>query len=249
MRICTWNIQLGLRLGEVLDAVGSHPDFENVDLFALQEASIHDGRPDADAISEVLGPQFRSFQATAQMLRGRDQGNALIWRPEAFEPSSPEVVALTSAGVLPMTRAERTLLRAIPPQRRIALRAESAAMRVYVVHLDVIGFTHKLEQFGAVVADMQGRPAVPLTLVAGDLNTFGMPRLQMWRRIRAAAKSAELVELTKNVRRTHWTSQKLDAIYVKCAIDVERRAWALKVGGSDHLPVFAEIDTEDRRRD
>ena len=242
MRICTWNIQLGLRLDEVLAAIDSHPDFASVDLLALQEASIHDGRADSDAIAEVLGPRFRSFQATAQMLRGRDQGNALIWRPEAFEPSVPEVVALTGAGVVPMTRAERTLLRAIPPQRRIALRAESAATRIYVVHLDVIGFTHKLEQFGAVVADMQARPNVPLTLVAGDLNTFGMPRLQMWRRIRAAAKSAELVELTKSVRRTHWTSQKLDAIYMKSESAVEHHSWALKVQGSDHLPVFADIE-------
>jgi len=248
MRICTWNIQLGLRLDEVLDAAGSHPDFATVDLFALQEASIHGGRPDAAAIAEVLGPQFRSFQATAQMLRGRDQGNALIWRTEAFEPTAPEVVALTSGGVLAMTRAERTLLRAIPPQRRIALRAESTAIRIYVVHLDVIGFTHKLEQFGAVVADMQARPAVPLTFLAGDLNTFGMPRLQMWRRIRTAAKSAGLMELTKAVRRTHWTSQKLDAIYLKGASDVEHRAWALKVRGSDHLPVFAEIDILARPR-
>ena len=242
MRICTWNIQLGLRLEEVLDAVGSHPDFARVDLFALQEASIHDGRPDAEPIAEALGPAFRSFQATAQMLRGRDQGNALIWRREAFEPSAPEVVALTGAGAIQMTRAERTLLRAIPPQRRIALRAESAAMRVYVVHLDVIGFTHKLEQFGAVVADMHARAPVPLTLVAGDLNTFGMPRLQMWRRIRSAAKSAELVELTRAVRRTHWTSQKLDAIYMKGGSALQHHAWALEVRGSDHLPVFADLE-------
>ena len=60
MRICTWNIQLGLRLDEVLDVVSSHPDFAKVDLFALQEASIHDGRPDAEAIAEVLGAEFRS---------------------------------------------------------------------------------------------------------------------------------------------------------------------------------------------
>ena len=244
MRICTWNIQMGLRLGMVLDAVRSHPDFNTIDVFAIQESSIHDGRPDAEAIAEALGPEFRSFQATAQMLRGRDQGNALIWRPKAFEPSAPEVIALTGAGAIRMTRAERTLLRAIPPQRRIALRAESAAMRVYVVHLDVIGFTHKLEQFGAVVADMQARPAVPLTLVAGDLNTFGMPRLQMWRRIRAAAKSAELVELTKAVRRTHWTSQKLDTIYMKGGTAVQHHAWAVKVRGSDHLPVFADIEMD-----
>ena len=234
---------MGLRLEAVVDAVGSHPDFETVDVFAVQEASIHNGRPDAEAIAEALGPEFRSFQATAQMLRGRDQGNALIWREGVFAPRAPEVVALTGAGLIRMTRAERTILRAVPPQRRIAIRAESAAMRVYVVHLDVIGFTHKLEQFGAVVTDMQSRPPVGLTLVAGDLNTFGMPRLQMWRRIRAAARSAELVELTKAVRRTHWTSQKLDAIYMKGAAGVQHHAWALKIRGSDHLPVFADIET------
>src|SRR4029077_8611592 len=150
--------QLGLGLGLVLDAVSRHPDFRTVDVFAVQEASVHDGRPDAEAIAEAMGPQFRSFQATAQMLRGRDQGNALIWREGVFAPRAPGVVALTGAGLIRLTRAERTLLRAIPPQRRIAIRAESSAMRVYVVHLDVIGFTHKLEQFGVVVADMQARP-------------------------------------------------------------------------------------------
>src|ERR1700688_2870065 len=107
MRICTWNIQLGLRLEAVLDAVAGHPDFGKVDLLALQESSIHDGRPDAEAIAEVLGPEFRSFQATAQMLRGRDQGNALIWRPGAFEPTTTEVMALAGAGAIRMTRAER----------------------------------------------------------------------------------------------------------------------------------------------
>jgi endonuclease/exonuclease/phosphatase family metal-dependent hydrolase len=242
VRICTWNIQLGLRLDAVLHAVGSQPDFASLDLLALQEASVHKGREDAAAIAEAMGPQFRYFQATAKMLRGRDQGNALIWRPRAFEPASPEVVALGGLGPSRIRRAERTLLRAIPPQRRIAIRAESAAMRVYVVHLDVMGFTHKLEQFGAVTSDMAARPAIPLTLVAGDLNTFGVPRLQMWRRIRASAKSAGLVELTRAVRRTHWTAQKLDAIYARSEGVLKHRAWTLRVRASDHLPVFVEID-------
>jgi endonuclease/exonuclease/phosphatase family metal-dependent hydrolase len=242
VRICTWNIQLGLRLDAVLDAVTSQPDFASVDLFALQEASVHEGREDAAAIAEVLGSQFGYFQATAEMLRGRDQGNALIWRRGSFEPGPPEVVALSGQRPSRMRRAERTLLRAIPPKRRIAIRAESAAVRVYVVHLDVLGFTHKLEQFGAVVSDMGSRPPVPLTLLAGDLNTFGVPRLQMWRRIRASARSAGLVELTKRVRRTHWTAQKLDAIYARSTTVLKPRAWTLKVRASDHLPVFAEID-------
>jgi endonuclease/exonuclease/phosphatase (EEP) superfamily protein YafD len=106
----------------------------------------------------------------------------------------------------------------------------------------VIGFTHKLEQFGAVISDMQARPAVPLTLVAGDLNTFGPPRLLLWRRIRAAARSAGLVEVTGTVRRTHWTSQKLDAVYAGTSAPFRHRAWALKLRASDHLPVFAELD-------
>ncbi len=242
IRICTWNIQLGRRLDAVLDAIRSHRDFASVDLLAIQEASIHDGRPDAAQIAHALGPDYSHFQATAQMLRGRDQGNALIWRRRSFEPSAPQVVALTGAAARPMSRAERTLLRAVPPQRRIAIRAQSAALRVYVVHLDVIGFTHKLEQFRAVTGDMAVQAPVPLTLVAGDLNTFGVPRLQMWRRIRALARTSGLVEVTRAVRRTHWTAQKLDAIYALAEAPLTHHAWVLKVRASDHLPVFADID-------
>ena len=242
MRICTWNIQLGLRLDAVLDAVTTHADFTALDMFAIQEASVHDGRQDAETIAQAMGPDYRYFQATAQMLRGRDQGNALIWRATDFAPVTPKVVTLSGTASVPVSRAERTLLRAIPPQRRIAIRAESPDLRVYVVHLDVIGFTHKLEQFKAVIRDMAAQPAVPLTVVAGDLNTFGVPRLQMWHRIRAAARSAGLVELTKSIRRTHWTAQKLDAIYVRAEAPFKHRAWVLKVRASDHLPVFADID-------
>ncbi|MDQ6876703.1 MAG: hypothetical protein M3082_03190 [Candidatus Dormibacteraeota bacterium] len=242
MRICTWNIQLGRRLEAVVQAVKANSDFSGLDLFAVQEASIHDGREDASAIAEALGSEYRYSQATAQMIRGRDQGNALIWRRGVFEPTAPQVLTLSGGDSGQMTRAERTLLRAIPPQRRIAIRAESEAVRVYVIHLDVIGFTHKLEQFRAVISDMKAQPPVPLTLVAGDLNTFGPPRLQLWRRIRASARTAGVVEVTRSVRRTHWTAQKLDAIYAHANTALSYRAWALRVRGSDHLPVFAEID-------
>jgi endonuclease/exonuclease/phosphatase family metal-dependent hydrolase len=239
VRICTWNILLGLRLKKIVETVHSLPDFRHVDLFALQEASVHDGRPDAEAISEALGPGYTYFQATAQLFRGREQGNALIWRRELFD-QSPEVVSLSD--VQPrLTRVERTLLRAIPPQKRIAIRAESPYLRVYVMHLDVLGFAHKLEQFRSILTDMAGRPPVPLTLIAGDLNTFGPPRLELWRRIRAASHDAGFVELTRGIRRTHWAAQKLDAIYAAGAVGGSHRAWTRSVRASDHLPVFAEL--------
>lgn len=240
MRICTWNILLGSRLDKVLETVRTHRDFRDVDLFAIQEASVHDGRRDAEAIAEAMGDGYSSFQATAQLFRGREQANALIWRRGLFD-ESPQVVSLSDLPAVHLTRAERTLLRAIPPQRRIAIRAESDALRVYVMHLDVVGFTHKLEQFRAMLTDMTSRHAVPLTLIAGDLNTFGPPRLRLWRRIRTAAQEARLVELTHGLRRTHWTAQKLDAIYATGAVGTTHRAWTLNVRASDHLPVFADF--------
>ncbi len=244
MRVCTWNILLGLRLGKIVEVIQQHADFRGLDLLALQEASVHDARPDAETIAHALGEasgfEYEWFQATAQKFRGREQANAIIWRRGMFT-HEPAVVSLSHLPGLRLKRIERTLLRAIPPQRRIAIRAESEAMRVYVMHLDVIGFAHKHEQFKAIVSDMSERPAVPLTVLAGDLNTFGPPRLQLWRRIRATAHAAGLVELTRSLRRTHWMGQKLDAIYVAGEVGVAHRAWTLMVRASDHLPVFADL--------
>jgi endonuclease/exonuclease/phosphatase family metal-dependent hydrolase len=241
VRICTWNILLGTRLAKVLDAVRTLPDFHHLDLFALQEASVHDGKPDAAAIAEAMGPSYSYFQATAQLYRGREQANALIWRPGLFHDHTPHVVSLSNIAVSHLTRLERALLRAVPPQRRIAIRAESSDLRVYVVHLDVLGFAHKLEQFRAVLEDMAARPAVRRTVLAGDLNTIGPPRLHLWRRMRDAAHEAGLVELTRGVRRTHWTAQKLDAIYASGRLSARHHAWTRAVRASDHLPVFAEL--------
>jgi endonuclease/exonuclease/phosphatase family metal-dependent hydrolase len=242
VRVCTWNIQLGLRLGAVVDAVRTRAEFRGLDLLCLQEASVHSGREDSAAIAQAMGPGYEHFQATAQLRRGAEQANALIWRRETFQPGEPHVFSLRGAAFAKMTRAERALLRALAPQQRIAIRAESAALRVYVVHLDVIGFTHKVEQLGAVIADMANRPPVPLTIVAGDLNTFGPPGLQLWRRLAATVSQAGLVEVTRNVGSTHWTSQKLDAIFVRASSSIQFRAWALDVRASDHQPVFADIE-------
>jgi endonuclease/exonuclease/phosphatase family metal-dependent hydrolase len=241
VRVCTWNIQLGLRLDAVVDAVRTRPDFKNLDLLCVQEASVHGGRHDAAAIAEAMGSGYAYFQATAQLRRSQEQANALIWRREAFEPGEPQIVSLSNPVLAKMTRAERSLLRAIAPQQRIAIRAESPAMRVYVVHLDVIGFVHKIEQLRAVITDDAARPGVPLTVVAGDLNTFGPPGLQLWRRLAATAADAGLVDVTREVGRTHWTAQKLDAIFVR-AHEFQSRAWVLDLRASDHQPVFADID-------
>lgn len=243
MRICSWNIQLGRRLDAVLELVGNEPAFKALDVLALQEASTHDGVPDGEAIATRLGAEYRHFQALAQRRSGHEQANALIWRHETVGvKQEPAVIPLPGSARIDVGPPERLLLKVVPPQMRTAIRAESDAVRIYVAHLDVIGFTHKLEQFRALLADMADRPPVPLTLVAGDLNTFGPVRPHLWRRIADAAKTAGLVNLTTSVERTHWTGQKLDAIYASSNAPFSHQAWTVDASASDHLPVFAEIE-------
>jgi endonuclease/exonuclease/phosphatase family metal-dependent hydrolase len=243
VRICSWNIQLGARLEAVLEAIEREPSFKDVDVLALQEASVHAGLPDAAAIARRLGEGFEYFQATAQRRRGLEQANAIVWRGEALRSiDRPEVLPLPESPTIEVGHPERMLLRVVPPQTRMAVRAESRSVRIYVVHLDVVGFAHKLEQFRAVLADMQVREPVPLTVVAGDLNTFGPVRPHLWRRIASAADRAGLVNLTADVRRTHWTGQKLDAIYAASRSPLKHRAWTAGLDASDHLPVFADIE-------
>ena len=244
MRICSWNVQLGRKLDSILDLIGREPSFQGIDLLALQEASIHGGVPDANAIAGRLGEGYEWYQATAQQRAGQHQANALIWRRGQLDDGAaePQIIPLQGAPGIDVGPPERLLLRVIPPQTRIAIRAEALHLRVYVAHLDVVGFTHKLEQFRAVLSDMTERPPVPLTLVAGDLNTFGPVRPHLWGRIAEAAAAAGLVNLTTTVSRTHWTGQKLDAIYASSSVPFSHRAWTVDTHASDHLPVFADID-------
>ena len=232
-----------MRLDAVIETIGTRDDFRNLDVLAVQEASVHHGRPDAETLASVLGPGYDCFQATAQRRRGREQANALIWKRGALSPTGgPEVVRLPGAADVRVRRLERTLLRAAPAQSRIAVCADFESLRMYVVHLDVIGFAHKLEQFKAVLNHLAQRPRVPLTLVAGDLNTFGPSRPRLWRQLAATARAAGLVNVTAAVRRTHWTGQKLDAIYALASGPIGYRAWTVKAKASDHLPVFADIE-------
>lgn len=217
--------------------------FKALDVLALQEASVHDGVPDGAAIATTLGSDYRYFQATAQRRNGHEQANALIWREGIVgEAGEPAVIPLPGSARIDVGPPESLLLRVVPPQTRMAIRAESESTRIYVAHLDVLGFKHKLEQFRALLADMAGRPPVPLTLVAGDLNTFGRPHL--WKRIADAASEAGLVNLTSSIHRTHWTGQKLDAIYASSNVPFSHRAWTVNAHAADHLPVFADIEAK-----
>jgi endonuclease/exonuclease/phosphatase family metal-dependent hydrolase len=249
LKLCTWNLHLGLDLPGILASIAKHEDFADVDLLALQEASVHGGREDAEAIAARLGPDFRHLQVETHVLQGRIQANALVWNSRRVRILEKEVLKLPQRVEHPLSRAERALLSVTRRQQRMALFFDcwiaGQAIRLYVAHLDVLGYQHKLQQFGRILADLEQRDPADITILAGDLNTFRMAARPRWTRLRSAAESAGFEDLTTDIKWTHRprvpSRQKLDAIFVRCERSLLYESWSLDLRGSDHIPVFAEI--------
>lgn len=250
LRLCTWNLHLGLELGTLLQAVTTYPDFRDLDLLALQEASIHSELDDARALAQALGPSYDCHQVTAHLLGTRAQANALVWNRERVRIDNTDTVLLPRVRQVRLPRAERTFLCALPQQQRIGVIGEGSiggeALRFYVAHLDVLGLEYKREQFYRILSDLHNRPPTDLTILAGDMNTFRIRSRPSWASLTRAAEAEGLQDLTSEIRWTHSVRrvhfrQKLDAIWVKSIRPFQYRSWSLDIRGSDHIPVFAQV--------
>ena len=235
----------------MLAVIETDPDFRGLDVLALQEAGEHAGEPDAAAVAAALGPGYSHHQVTAHLLRGSVQANALVWNPGRLEVSGIAEVALPSRRETELPRHERAILSLVPLQPRAALvfdcRLHGLSARICVAHLDVLGYRHKLAQFETILADLRARPEVELTIVAGDFNTFRIARRPRWTRLRNLADEAGFDDLSAEIEWTHGfgprrTRQKLDAIFLRCERSIGYRCWSPEVTGSDHLPVFADLE-------
>ncbi len=252
LRLCTWNIQLGHQLDNILRVINTNPDFAALDFLALQEASVHDTRQDAQAIAHALGPTWASVQVTAHYIGKLPQANAVVWNSSRIAISNTATVTLPRVTETLLSQIERTLLGVLPHQQRISIAAdaivEDQLVRLYVAHLDVLGLAYKHAQFERILVDAQRRlPTALVTILAGDLNTFRFRSMPTWTGITSAAQARGFQDLTTEIHWTHrpWRRvkfrQKLDAIFVRCHRECQCRSWSLDVPGSDHIPVFAEI--------
>lgn len=236
MRIATWNIELGLHLPLILEGFAR---LQPLDVIAVQELSEHAGELDADRIAEHLGSEWHAAQATAQFLRGRHQANGFIWNTNRVNVAHVSTIALPT----PSGRALRNLR---PSRRNAAVmeaRLGAQRVRLYSVHLDVLGVAHKHAQLARVLADATERPPVDLTVIAGDMNTFGIAGRPRWAALRRLAHEAGFEELTVNVGWTHrglGVRQKLDAIFAS-PLGLTYRSRRIVLPGSDHIPIMAEL--------
>jgi endonuclease/exonuclease/phosphatase family metal-dependent hydrolase len=239
LRLATWNVRFCHRLALVLDSLGALP---TVDLVALQELSIHHGQDDAQLMARRLGPTWRWAQVTAQVVSGRPQANGFVWDPHQVEALDVQAVQLPTPSGRVMRALPRTRRNAVVMEARIGDRR----IRLYAVHLDVFGITHKHAQLSHILADASAREPVDLVLIAGDMNTYGIAGRPRWSELRRLANGAGFEELTARLGWTHQglgVRQKLDAIFA-APQGIPHRTWRLTVPGSDHIPVLLELDLD-----
>jgi endonuclease/exonuclease/phosphatase family metal-dependent hydrolase len=138
-------------------------------------------------------------------------------------------------------------MRTLPQTRRNAVvmeaRIQHQRIRLYAVHLDVFGISHKHAQLAHILADASAQEPVDLVLIAGDMNTYGIAGRPRWSELRRLAQAAGFEELTVRVGWTHrglGVRQKLDAIFA-APRGIPHRTWRLSLPGSDHIPVLLEL--------
>lgn len=211
---------------------------------------MHDEVEDAQLIAARMGPDYRHLQVETHILMGQVQANALVWNSRRVRILERDELLLPKRAENPLSRAERTLLSVLPLQQRMCLvfdcRVAGAVLRMYVAHLDVFGYQHKLEQFRRILTDVEERDPVDITILAGDLNTFKMVRRPRWTALRSAAEEAGFEDLTSEIKWTHafrrvGVRQKLDAVFVRCDRPLSYESWSADLPGSDHIPVFVDL--------
>ncbi|MHB8618729.1 MAG: endonuclease/exonuclease/phosphatase family protein [Chloroflexota bacterium] len=181
LRLCSWNIHLGIERERILEAMGGNEHFRNLDLLLIQEASVHGHQPDAERMAAELGPDYRAVQRNVDHLHGRIRGLGLVWNGATFQLLSANLLPLPHLqSVMPegarLARRHRYWLRPLRLRQRSALVIEGVAsgkrVRLYDIHLSPIGFALQTQQLATILRDVGHREPCDLLVMAGDFNSL-----------------------------------------------------------------------------
>ncbi len=261
LRLCTWNINLGEDRDQLIKSMQGPSDFKNLDVMLLQEASVK-SMDDAKLIAEKLGKDFVHHQvyvqtptfkwySTKRKVKGIPQSSAFIWNKKTFIMKSIDEFLLPPYNNKKMSPYGKAIYHLSSTQQRKCIVIEGMfngkSIRIYNVHFDVLGPVTKTKQLEEILRDSTNRSIVDTEILAGDFNTYRFLKRPTWKKLNAITKRDGFIELTSDIR---WTfadkkipiKQKLDAIFIKHKLPLHFNSWALDIIGSDHLPVFANID-------
>src|SRR5581483_1541118 len=213
LRICTWNINLGLERKTILKSLSGPADFKILDILVLQEAS-EDKVEDAKLIANCLGKDYDFKQAyiqtpdfklysTKRELKGITQSSAIIWNKKRIKISSLDTLILPPYGNDNLSAYSKAILKISSTQQRLALVAQgrflNKTFRLYVVHFDVFGPVGKIKQLEAIINDNRQKASANFEILAGDFNTFKFFKRPKWAKLQQYIESEGFIELTTNI--------------------------------------------------
>lgn len=248
LRLCSWNIHLGIELERILTTIRSAAHFRGLDLLLLQEASAREHHTDAERLARAMGPGYQALQRNIDQLHGRVRGLGLVWNSSTFELRSADLLPLPHLHHLP--RHQRSWLKPLRLRPRAALVVEGLdsgmRMRLYVIHLSPVGFAFQTEQLATILRDAAHREPCEMLVLAGDFNSLRMDR-RRWANWFRARSADGFVNASQDVE---WTfrspalplRQKLDNALIRGIDGAACTAICPEVDGSDHLPLFVSVE-------
>ena len=249
LRLCSWNIHLGIELERILTTVRGTEHFRGLDLLLLQEASVRDRNSDAERVAAELGAGYRALQRNVDRLQGRVRGLAIVWNSATFELGSAELLTLPHLRSSAVARRHRYWLHPLRLRPRSALVVQGLAsgmrVRLYIIHLSPVGFTFQIEQLATILRDAAHGDPCDLLVVAGDFNSLRIDR-RRWTAWFQAREAEGFVNASQDVE---WTfrspslplRQKLDNALVRGVNTMVCTAYCPELLGSDHLPLFVSV--------
>ena len=233
----TWNIERGVRLGQILAAL---QELE-ADIVLLQEVDRYcrrSGNLDvARELAEGLGMNWVSAGEFQEI--GEATGKAAAVTGQAILSRYP--IASPAAIVFNDQSSIGWRWNPVQPRRggRIALRGRTAGVLVYSLHLESLGDDRRrTSQIRDVLADQAGQPAAADVVIAGDLNNAAAFPSVLF----AGFGSAGFVDALGKA--SHPTSvngrHPIDWLFARGATHSSGRVERLE-NVSDHYPVLATI--------
>ena len=235
LTVVTWNIERGMRFDRVADSLRRF----NADVVLLQEVDQFCRRSGLRNVARDLAYALNYNFVTGSEFQevGQGRGDVPAVTGQAILSRTP----IEDAAVIVFADQARLKWRLNPfqPRRggRVALRARTAGLVVYSLHLES-GRSDELrvKQLAGVLAD--AAPAAQPTIVAGDFNNSETMRPAMVKQFAAAGFADVLVEQRPTSINYDYP---IDGLFVKGAVHREGHVQTV-ADTSDHYPIIATID-------
>ena len=236
LRIVTWNIERGVRLQKIVTTLKAlEPD-----IVLLQEVDRYCKRSGNLDVARELGRLLEMNWVSAGEFQeiGEAKGTVAAMTGQAI--LSRDAITDASVIVFADQSSMRWRLNPLQPRRggRIALRARTAGLLVYSLHLESVGGDHqRSRQLKDVLSDQSWQRADDV-VIAGDFNNAVGFRSSMF----AGFGSAGFVDALGNAPRRTAVNLRhpIDWLFAKGARHASGRVERVE-HASDHYPLIATI--------